>query len=82
MGTFVQIMVNVFVEHASANPLGQDMLVAVTKIQRIVEIATKIPQIKFVVVMENVIAENANAKMVMLENVVNYVLHVKVTVRF
>ena len=82
MGTFVQKMVNVYVEHVFANPLGQDMLVAVTKIQQIVEIATKILQIKFVVVMENVIAENVNVKMVMLENVVNYVLHVKVIVRF
>ena len=82
MGTFVQKMVNVYVEHVFANPLGQDMLVAVTKIQQIVEIATKILQIKFVVVMENVIAENVNVKMVMLENVVNYVLHVKVIVKF
>ena len=82
MGTFVQKMVNVYVEHVFANPLGQDMLVAVTKIQQIVEIATKILQIKFVVVMENVIVENVNVKMVMLENVVNYVLHVKVIVRF
>ena len=82
MGTFVQKMVNVYVEHVFANPLGQDMLVAVTKIQQIVEIATKILQIKFVVVMENVIVENVNVKMVMLENVVNYVLHVKVIVKF